>query len=89
MKSAKGEYVLVFNEFAMFTKNSLKQMVMKLMKNSSLDFVSMLMKRYDGEKYEQIPCLSASYGYTKSGATKNSRLTMYDTFLSNKLFRKM
>ena len=58
------------------------------MKNSSLDFVSMLMKRYDGEKYEQIPCLSASYGYTKSGATKNSRLTMYDTFLSNKLFRK-
>lgn len=38
MKSAKGEYVLVFNEFAMFTKNSLKQMVMKLMKNSSLDF---------------------------------------------------
>lgn len=88
MKSAKGEYVLVFNEFAMFTKNSLKQMVMKLMKNSSLDFVSMLMKRYDGEKYEQIPCLSASYGYTKSGATKNSRLTMYDTFLSNKLFRK-
>ncbi len=88
MQAAKGEFVAVFNEFSMYTKNSLKQMVLKLMKEKDLDFVSMLMKRYDGENYEQIPCLSASYGYTRRGATKNSRLTVFDTFLSNKLFRK-
>ena len=88
MQAAKGEFVAVFNEFSMYTKNSLKQMVLKLMKEKNLDFVSMLMKRYDGENYEQIPCLSASYGYTRRGATKNSRLTVFDTFLSNKLFRK-
>ena len=88
MQAAKGEFVAVFNEFSMYTKNSLKHMVLKLMKEKDLDFVSMLMKRYDGENYEQIPCLSASYGYTRHGATKNSRLTVFDTFLSNKLFRK-
>ncbi len=88
MQAAKGEFVAVFNEFSMYTKNSLKHMVLKLMKEKDLDFVSMLMKRYDGENYEQIPCLSASYGYTRRGATKNSRLTVFDTFLSNKLFRK-
>jgi glycosyltransferase involved in cell wall biosynthesis len=88
MQAAKGEFVAVFNEFSMYTKNSLKQMVLKLMKEKNLDFVSVLMKRYDGENYEQIPCLSASYGYTRRGATKNSRLTVFDTFLSNKLFRK-
>ncbi len=88
MQAARGEFVAVFNEFSMYTKNSLKQMVLKLMKEKDLDFVSMLMKRYDGENYEQIPCLSASYGYTRRGATKNSRLTVFDTFLSNKLFRK-
>ena len=88
MQAARGEFVAVFNEFSMYTKNSLKHMVLKLMKEKDLDFVSMLMKRYDGENYEQIPCLSASYGYTRRGATKNSRLTVFDTFLSNKLFRK-
>lgn len=88
LAAAKGEYVMLLNEFVLFTKNSLRQMVLSLMRDGSIDFVSMLMKRFDGKKYEQIPVLSASYGYTKRGRRSNGKLTGYDTFFSNKLLRK-
>lgn len=88
LEEAKGKYVLIFDEFAMFTKNSLKLMVEKLESKKGLGFAAMLMKRFDGEKYAPIPVLSASYGYTTRGKTRFTKLTEYDGFFSNKLFRK-
>lgn len=85
---AKGEYILFFNEFGMFTKQSLKQMVLKLADDKSLDFVTMLVKRRNGEDYEQIDCISAAYGYTKKSKRKYDELTKCDGLLFNKLFRK-
>lgn len=85
---AKGEYILFFNEFGMFTKQSLKQMVLKLVDDKSLDFVTMLVKRRNGEDYEQIDCISAAYGYTKKSKRKYDELTKCDGLLFNKLFRK-
>lgn len=88
VEASKGEYIVFLNEFAMFTKQSLKQMITKLMDDSSLDFVSMLVKRRNGESYEQIDCISAAYGYTKRSRRKYDDMTKYDTLLFNKMFRK-
>ena len=59
-------------------------MVNTLAKKPTLDFVSMLMKSYDGKEYKQIPCLSAAYGYTKHGKTKYDKRTECDTLFANK-----
>lgn len=88
MKEAKGKYIAIIDEYALYTKNSLLNMVNELAKKSNLDFVSMLMKSYDGNEYRQIPCLSAAYGYTRHGKTKYDELTKYDTLFSNKLFKR-
>ena len=88
LREAKGSYVLLFDEFAMFTKNSLREMVKKLEAKPNLGFAAMLMKRFDGEGYSPIPELSASYGYIGNGKTRFNKLTEYDGFFSNKLFRK-
>ena len=85
---AKGKYVAIIDEYALYTKNSLLNMVNTLAKKPTLDFVSMLMKSYDGIEYKQIPCLSAAYGYTKHGKTKYDKLTECDTLFANKLFKK-
>lgn len=87
LKSVKGRYVAFIDEYALYTKNSLMTMVSRL-ENSDLDFVSMLMKHYDGEHFSQIPCLNGAYGYTKKSKTSYSKLTKCDTLFSNKVFRK-
>ena len=48
----------------------------------------MLVKRRNGEDYEQIDCISAAYGYTKKSKRKYDELTKCDGLLFNKLFRK-
>lgn len=88
IKESKGKYVAIIDEYALYTKNSLFNMANTLSKNPKLDFVSMLMKTYDGKEYKQIPCLSAAYGYTKKGKAKYDKLTECDTFFANKLFKK-
>jgi glycosyltransferase involved in cell wall biosynthesis len=84
----KGKYVMFFDQFAMVTKNSLKLMVTKLDAKKDLDFVTMLMKSFDGVEYRQIPVLNANYGYGPHRRKSIASLEKYDTLLCNKLFRK-
>lgn len=88
LKAAKGRYIAILDEYALYTKNSLLNMANLMLKNDKLYFVSMLMKTFDGKEYNQIPCLSAAYGYTKNGKRKYDKLTQCDTFFANKLFKK-
>lgn len=88
LKAANGRYIIFMNEFAMFTKNSLRIMAGRLENNPELAFVSMLMKRFDGADYAPIPALSAAYGYTRRSRKTFSKLSECDMFLCNKLFRK-
>lgn len=87
-EKARGKYVIIFDQFAMFTKNSLKLMVSKLESRAGLGFASMIMKNFDGEEYNPISVLSAAFGYGKKGRRKYGRLSSCDNILSNKLFRK-
>lgn len=88
IKASKGKYVLIVDEFAMFTKNSVKLMAERLDKEPNLAFVSMLMKQFDGSQYNQIPALSASYGYGSRSKRRFTKQCQLDSFFSNKLFRK-
>ena len=88
LDKAKGRYIAVIDEFVIYTKNTLLNMVNKLEAGKHLDFVTMLMKSYDGSEYREIPCLSAAYGYTKGSRKRNNKLCAYDSLLANKLFRK-
>ncbi len=85
---SSGKYILIFDRFAMFTKNSLKLMAAKLESKPELGFVSMLMKSFDGKQYESIPVLSAAFGYGKKGRSSVDKLALCDNIFSNKLFRK-
>ena len=87
-KNAKGEYIIFVNEPVIYTKNTLKQMEAVMHKNETLDFVSILLKTFDGDKFNDIPAISAAFGYTKGGKTKNTVITSADIFMSNKLLRK-
>ena len=88
IESARGKYVLFVNEPVIYTKNTLKQMEAVMHKNETLDFVSILLKNFDGDKFNDIPAISAAFGYTKGGKTKNTAITSADIFMSNKLLRK-
>ncbi len=88
LERAKGKYVVFVSEPVIYTKNTIKQMESVLYKKADLDFVSVLLKHYDGEYYKQIPVISAAYGYTKNGKSGYNKLTACDTFFSNKLIRK-
>ncbi len=83
----KGKYITFIDEYALYTKNSLLNMVGR-MEAADLDFVSMLMKHYDGDQFSQIPCLNAAYGYTKKSKTTYDKITQCDSLFSNKIFRK-
>lgn len=88
METSKGKYVLIVDELAMFTKNSVKLMAGKLESDSRLGFVSMLMKQFDGNDYKELPALSASYGYGRRARRRFTKQAEYDSFFVNKLFRK-
>lgn len=87
VKEAKGRYVTFIDEYALYTKNSLLNMVNRL-EAGGPDFVSMLMKHYDGDQFSQIPCLNGAYGYTKKSKTSYNKMTQCDSLFSNKVFRK-
>ena len=88
VKQARGRYIIIFDEFAMFTKNSLRLMASKLSSRAGLGFVSMVMKNFDGSSYKPIPVISAAFGYTKRGRRKYGKIASCDNIFSNKLFRK-
>ncbi len=87
-KEAKGKYVIFVQEPVIFTKHSLKKMVDRLEENKGLDFVTMLVKRFDGIDYSHIKSMIASYGYFKRVISKPNKLTFLDTMISNKMMRK-
>lgn len=88
IEQSLGKYILIFDKFAMLTKNSLKLMVAKLEAKPDLSFVSMLMKSFDGKQYESIPVLSAAFAYGKNGHRRAGKLALCDNIFSNKLFRR-
>ena len=88
VKNARGQYVMIIDEFVMFTKNTLREMERKLSDNISLDFVSMLVKNYDGESFRKIKILSAAYDRIKIGKRRYDSMLELDTLISNKMFRK-
>lgn len=88
LEVAKGKYISIIDHLAIFTKESLRQMEEKLRRNESNDFVSMLLKNFDGEEYRQIPCLSAAFGYSGRSRKRAGIFCVYDTLFANKLFRR-
>lgn len=87
IERSTGKYILIFDKFAMFSKNSLRLMATKLEAKPDLSFVSMLMKSFDGNRYEPIPALNAAFGYGRRGRSKSS-MASCDNIFSNKLFRR-
>ena len=88
LKYLKGEYVIFVDEPIIFSKRTLKLMENKLRNNNQLDFVSVLVKQYDGKIYSSIPEINMSYGYSSRGKHRYNVLSDCDIFLSNKLIRK-
>ena len=88
LKYSKGEYVIFVDEPIIFSKRTLKLMENKLRNNNQLDFVSVLVKQYDGKIYSSIPEINMSYGYSSRGKHRYNVLSDCDIFLSNKLIRK-
>lgn len=88
LEYSASSYVIYIDDFAVFTKNSLKNMHSALSRAHNLDFVSMLLKNCDGREFAQIRCLRAAFGYTKSGRRKFGSIAACDCLISNKLFRK-
>lgn len=87
-EAANGKYITFVDEYALYTKNSLTAMVQRLEKNNEIDFVSVLMKHFDGDEYSTIECLNGAYGYTKKSKTSYDKMTQCDSLFSNKVFRK-
>lgn len=87
VSSAKGIYIAFIDEYALYTKNSLLNMINKL-EEANCDFVSIQMKHFDGEEFSRIPCMNAAYGYTKKAKISYDDLTKCDTLFSNKVFKK-
>lgn len=85
--AAKGRYIAFIDEYALYTKNSLLNMVSRL-ESMNLDFVSMLVKHYDGKDFRRIPCMNGAYGYSSKSKISYDGLTKCDTLFSNKVFRK-
>lgn len=88
IKMAKGKYIMFLDEFAIFSKSSLRSMVKKLDTTPTLDFVTILLKHFDGKVCRPIPCINGSYGYTKKSKTSFDKLAKYDILFINKVFRK-
>ena len=87
-EQTKGKYILIFDEFAILTKNTLRLMVSKLEDNPKLGMATILIKNFDGNEHYKIPVLDSAYGYTKSSKRRFTTLTNWDIFFFNKLFRK-
>lgn len=85
---SKGRYIAIIDSFAMYTKNSILNMERKLDTNTDIDFVSMLLKSFDGNDYSTIEILSAEYGYTRSSKRRYIRASVADNMFANKLLRK-
>lgn len=88
MADAKGRYILILDSDVMCTKNSLRNMAEKLEKDRSIDFVSMMMRTWDGESITDIPVIDAGYGFLSRKKKGEKLLSAWDMLTANKLFRK-
>lgn len=88
LEEARGEYVAILDEYLLYTRRSLELMINRLHRNKSLDFVSVLIKQYDGAEYKQLPSISAEYNYVKAMNRFVNPAATCDVFVSNKVFRK-
>ena len=86
--AAKGRYILILDSNVMCTKNSLRNMAEKLEKDRSIDFVSMMMRTWDGESITDIPVIDAGYGFLSRKKKGEKLLSAWDMLTANKLFRK-
>ncbi len=87
-RNARGKYVMIIDDFIMFTKNSLREMEKKLSADEKLDYVTMLVKNYDGKNFNKLKTLSAAYGRRKLMKNRYDSMDEFDTLVSNKMFRK-
>lgn len=88
LREVRGEYVIFMQEPLVFTKNTIKAMENVLNRKPDVEFVSTLIKKYDGNTFFDIPEINMAYGYGNIGKRKYNSLSIYDTFLANKLIRK-
>lgn len=88
VEDSRGKYIIFLSEPLVFTKNTLQTMEKKIHHNNRVDFVSVLVKQYDGKTYSSIPEINMSYGYSRRGKHRYNALNDCDIFLSNKLIRK-
>lgn len=88
LEEARGEYVAILDEYLLYTRRSLELMINRLHRNKRLDFVSVLIKQYDGAEYKQLPSISAEYNYVKAMNRFVNPAATCDVFVSNKVFRK-
>lgn len=85
---ARGRYILILDSDVMCSKNSLRNMAGRMEKNRRLDFVTMLMRTWDGVTIRPIPVIDAGYGFSARKKKGDKLLSCWDLFMANKLFRK-
>lgn len=83
----RADSVMYIEEFVIFSKFTMRQLYNRLHRDEELDFVTMLVKHFDGDNFEPLRSMSAAYGYTFL-SNRPRRLTYMDPFISNKMFRK-
>ena len=85
---ARGRYILILDSDVMCSKNSLRNMAGRMEKDRRLDFVTMLMRTWDGVIIRTIPVIDAGYGFSARKKKGDKLLSCWDLFMANKLFRK-
>ena len=85
---ARGRYILILDSDVMCSKNSLRNMAGRMEKNRRLDFVTMLMRTWDGVTIRPIPVIDVGYGFSSRKKKGDKLLSCWDLFMANKLFRK-
>lgn len=85
---ARGRYILILDSDVMCSKNSLRNMAGRMEKDRRLDFVTMLMRTWDGVTIRPIPVIDAGYGFSARKKKGDKLLSCWDLFMANKLFRK-
>ena len=88
LREACGKYIIFLNEPLILTKNTLRCMEGAICKGNHIDFVSVIVKKYDGKAYSSIPEMNMAYGFSSRGRKRYDALAGCDIFLSNKLMRK-
>lgn len=87
LEESRGKYIIIADCPVMYPQESIYEMLKSLLNDESLDFASSLLVNYQDDKYSDIPCLNAGYGYIGKQNKYNSSCD-FDILYCNKIFLK-